>query len=113
MRFLIMLMVLILAGCGSDDDSFEEVAPVANFVSATHVWCIPANGTITVTFDNPPRDLTVSNGTATVVGKKATITGLFRAGPLALTITWADGTQVLNYTNLGCHHDTNDTTGHG
>ena len=53
-------MVLILAGCGGDDDSLEDV-PIANFVSATPPGgCVPP--TITVTFDNPPRDLTVSVG---------------------------------------------------
>ena len=99
MRFLLLLIVIILAGCGGDD---EEVAPIANFVSATPAGgCtrdIAAFGGITVTFDNPPRDLTVSAGTVTVEGKKATITGPFTPGPLALTITWADGTQVLHYT---------------
>ena len=59
---------------------------------------IAANGTITVTFDNAPADVTVSAGTVTVAGKTATITGPFTPGPLALTVTWVDGTQALNYT---------------
>ena len=59
---------------------------------------IAANGSITVTFDNAPADVTVSAGTVTVAGKSATITGPFTPGALALTITWADGTQALNYT---------------
>ena len=59
---------------------------------------IAANWTITVTFDNAPVDVTVSAGTVTVAGKSATITGPFRPGALALTLTWADGTQALNYT---------------
>ena len=35
------------------------------------------------------------------------IAGLFTPGPLALTITWADGTQTLNYTVVtpGCCGD--------
>jgi len=54
-----MLMVLILAGCGGDDDSLEEGTPIANFVSA-----VPSDGCTSdiaamVTFDNPPRDVTV------------------------------------------------------
>ena len=59
---------------------------------------IAANGSITVTFDNAPADVTVSAGTVTVAGKTATIAGPFTPGPLALTITWADGAQALNYT---------------
>ena len=98
MRFLIIVFVVILMGCGGDDSSLEDIAPVANFVSAYPPRGeIPANGTITVTFDNPPRDVTVSHGTVTVAGHIATIVGPFRA-PLSVTILWADGTQTLNYT---------------
>ena len=101
--FLIMLMVLILAGCGGDDDSLEDVAPVSKIVSTTPPGgCPPVNRIITVTFDNPPGDVTVSNGTVTVEGHIATIVGPFTPGPLSVTITWATGTQVLNYT-VGCH----------
>ena len=59
---------------------------------------ISVNGAITVAFDNAPADVKVSAGTVTVAGKIATIAGPFTPGPLALTITWADGTQALNYT---------------
>ena len=96
---LMMSLALALAGCGGDD---EEVAPIAKFVSVSHKVCIPENGTITVTFDNPPRDVTVNYGNVTVAGKKATISGIFRAGPIELEIRWADGTQVLYYTNIDC-----------
>ena len=99
-------MVLILAGCGGDDDSLEEVVPIASFVSASPSGgCTSDNaafGGITVTFDNPPRDVTVSAGTVTVKGKKALIVGPFAPTPLELKIVWADGTQTLNYT-IGCH----------
>ena len=92
-------MVLILAGCGGDDDSLEDV-PIANFVSATPPGrCVPP--TITVTFDNPPRDLTVSAGTVTVEGKTATIAGPFTPGPLPITLAWAGGTQTFHYSNVG------------
>ena len=53
---------------------------------------------ITLTFDNRPEDVAVSTGTATITGKKVEITGPFDPGLLALTITWKDGTQTLNYT---------------
>ncbi|MDE0325054.1 MAG: dockerin type I domain-containing protein [Candidatus Poribacteria bacterium] len=61
---------------------------------------LDVNDAITVTFDNTPEDVTVSTGVAIVDGKIVTITGPFTAGPLALTITWSDGTQTqtLTYT---------------
>ena len=69
-----VLTVSMLAGCGDIDDTDEPI-PV-NFVSATPPGGeIAANGTITVTFDNPPADVTVSAGTVTVAGKTATIYG--------------------------------------
>ena len=92
-----LLVVSMLASCGGDDDIDEPV--LANFVSAFPPGGeIAANGTITVTFDNTPTDVTVNRGTVTVNGKTATIAGPFIPGPLALTITWADGIQTLNYT---------------
>ena len=93
-----LLTIPMLTGCGADEED-EAETPIANFVSTSPLGGeIAANGTITVTFDNAPADVTVSVGTVTVVGKTATITGPFTLGPLALTITWADGTQALNYT---------------
>ena len=88
----------LIVGCGGDEETTDDVAP-ANFVSAAPPGGeIAANGSITVTFDNAPADVTVSVGTVTVAGKSATIVGPFPEGALALTITWADGTQALNYT---------------
>ena len=78
----------------------ETVKPPVAFVSVD-----PANGasltmndTITLTFDNPPDDVTVSTGVATVTDNTVTITGPFTPGTLELTITWTDGTQTLTYT---------------
>ena len=91
-----LLAVSILTGCGADDD-IDEPIPV-NFVTANPTGGdIAANGTIMVYFDNAPADVTVSHGTVTVAGKTATIAGPFTPGALALTITWADGVQELNY----------------
>ena len=93
-----LFAVSMLAGCGDDDILTDEPVP-ANFVSATPPGGeIAANGTITLTFDNPPADVTINQGTVTVTGKTATIAGPFTPGLLALTITWADGIQELNYT---------------
>ena len=92
-----LLAMSLIVGCGGDEETTDDVAP-ANFVSATPPGGdIAANGSITVTFDNAPADVTVSAGTVTVAGKSATITGPFTPGALALTITWADGTQALTY----------------
>ncbi|MCY3742102.1 MAG: Ig-like domain-containing protein [Candidatus Poribacteria bacterium] len=59
---------------------------------------ITTNETITLTFDNPPEDVTVSDGVATITDNTVTITGPFTPGTLALTITWADGSKTLDYT---------------
>ena len=93
-----LLSLSLMVGCGGSEDEEVETAPAA-FVSATPPGGeIATNGTITVTFDNAPDAVTVSAGTVTVAGKTATITGPFPGGLLLLTITWADGTQALNYT---------------
>lgn len=96
-----LLVLSLIAGCGADEED-EAETPIANFVSATPPGGeIAVNGSITVTFDNATADVTVSIGNVTVKGKTATIAGPFPLGPLALTITWADGTQALNYTVTG------------
>ena len=75
------------------------IRPPANFVSATPPGGkIAANDTITLAFDHRPRNVTVNTGTARTIAKTVRITGPFDPGPLALTITWNDGTQTLNYT---------------
>lgn len=96
-----LLAFSLIVGCGSGEDEEIETPP-AYFVSATPPGgVIAVNSTITVTFDNPPIDVIASTGTVTVTGKKAAIAGPFPLGPLTLTITWADGTQALNYTITG------------
>ena len=96
-----LLALSLIIGCGEGEDEELEIPP-ANFVRATPPGGeIAVNGTITVTFDNAPSDVTVSAGTVTVAGKTATIAGPFIPGPLTLTITWADGAQALNYTATG------------
>ena len=59
---------------------------------------ITMNDTITLTFDHPPEDVTVSDGVAAITDNTVTITGPFTPGPLALTVTWADGSETLDYT---------------
>ncbi|RKU22926.1 hypothetical protein C6500_02925 [Candidatus Poribacteria bacterium] len=96
-----LLVLSLIIGCGGDENEEIETPP-ANFVSVSPPGGeIAVNRTITVTFDNPPVDVTVNVGTVKVAGKTATIAGPFTPGPLTLTITWADGTQALNYTATG------------
>ena len=96
----LLLLYLCAIGCGSENDpSIPRYRLPAGVVRVTPSSDeIAANATITVTFDYVPVDATVSTGTVRVIGKTATITGPFTPGPLALTITWADGTHALNYT---------------
>ena len=78
----------------------ETVEPSVAFVSVDPASGaeLTMNDSITLTFDNPPDDVTVSTGVATVTDNTVTITGPFTPGTLELTITWADGSQTLSYT---------------
>ncbi|MYA68526.1 hypothetical protein F4009_01625, partial [Candidatus Poribacteria bacterium] len=78
----------------------KTVRPPVAFVSVTPAIDteITVNDTITLTFDNPPEDVTVSEGVATITDNTVTIAGPFTPGTLEMTITWADGSQTLNYT---------------
>ena len=97
-----VLFTVHITGCESFNE--EEELPAVVFISAIPPdGKIPADGTITLNFDNTPRDVTVraSNGKigkTTISTKTVTIIGPFTQGELALTITWADGEQTLNYT---------------
>ena len=95
-----LLAVSMLASCGGEEDIVVDEPVPVNFVRATPSGGeIAVNGTITVTFDNTPSDVIVSPGTVIkLTGKTATIAGPFKPGPLALTITWVDGIQALDYT---------------
>jgi len=105
-RTLALLMAGLLAvymiGCGGDDEEEEEEAPAAAFVSSTpqNGGELAANGTISITFDNAPGDVTVSPGQATVAGKTATVAGPFTPGPLTLNVSWTNGggSQTLTFT---------------
>ena len=91
-----------LVGCflrrDHGEDEPEDVTVALVSVNPAPGSTIPVNGFITVTFDNPPGVVTVSTGIVNVVGKNAVIAGPFTPGQLNLTITWADGRQVITYT---------------
>ena len=78
----------------------KTVRPPVAFVSANPVMesQLEVNDTITLTFDSRPEDVIVSAGVATIADETVTIAGPFDPGALALTITWADGSQTLTYT---------------
>lgn len=95
---VVLLVVFVFVGCGSDEEEDEYREPVSLVSVHPPGGEARANMTITVTFDNPPRDVIVSHGTVTIVGKKAIISGPFTPGPLTITITWSDGSQTLHYT---------------
>ncbi|MCH8291323.1 Ig-like domain-containing protein [Candidatus Poribacteria bacterium] len=106
------MMVVFMIGCGDDDDDDDDdsAAVEATFVSSvpTSGGSIAANGTLVLTFDNPPVNVTVNGAAATIAGKTATFGGPFLAsnavawenGPggsagsttIALTVTVADTT---------------------
>ena len=83
---------------GSQTLAYTIRTPAA-FVSANPAAHsqIAVDDTIILTFDNPPEDVTISTGTVRITDKRVRITGPFDPGPLALTVTWADGSQTLNY----------------
>ena len=78
----------------------ETVRPPVAFVGVDpeSSVVITTNDSITLTFDNPPTDLTLSAGVAITDGNTVTITGPFTPGDLELKITWIDGTETLSYT---------------
>ena len=106
-RTLIIVITLLITtyigGCEFDDEETAE-GPIAAFVGADPLpGDIDVNSTITVTFDNVPKDIKVETGSAKIrkviiAGKTVTIPGPFTPGPLPITITWANGVQTLNYT---------------
>ena len=88
----------LIVGCGGGEEE-EEAAADAAFSSATPAsGDLASNGSITVTFDNDPGDVTASAGTVSGAGKTRTITG-FTPGPLSLTLTWTNGggSHTLTY----------------
>ena len=89
-----------IVGCGGDGGEDDTAPADAAFSSATPPsGDLAANGTITVTFDNDPGDVTASAGTVAGSGKSRTISGPFTPGALSLTLTWTngDGSTTLSY----------------
>ncbi|MCY3743373.1 MAG: Ig-like domain-containing protein [Candidatus Poribacteria bacterium] len=102
MRFWLIIAVFILAGCGGDDDSLKDVAPVVVSANPPIGATITPNMVITLTFDNPPTDVRIRNAIIIPSGKTATITGPFKRGPLSLMVYWAGGSTTLTYLVSSC-----------
>ena len=93
------LALMITWADGSQTLSYTVRQPAEFMRAAPETGAeITTNDSITLTFDHPPEDVTVSDGTATITDSTVTIEGPFTPGTLALMITWADGSQTLNYT---------------
>ena len=96
---LLCVFAFSIVGCflRREQDEPEEVTATVVSVNPASDSTISANATITVTFDNPPGDVTVIPGVVMGAGKIATITGPFETGALTLKIEWADGQHHLTY----------------
>lgn len=89
-----MLVVAFVVGCGGDDDDVVVTA-APNFVSSDPATggTIAANGVVKITFDGPPKGVTVNGTPATVAGNTATwnATGLTAGGTANLAVAWEGG----------------------
>ncbi len=97
--FLLIVTCFLLAGC-SEKEELPPPPVTVNFVSADppNRSTIKPDATITVTFDDFPGPVAVTQGSATTAGRIVSISGPFSAGSLSLSISWADGVQRLTYT---------------
>ena len=99
--FAALFALSLMVGCGGDNGDGDGEPAAAAFQSATPAsGDLASNGTISVSFDNDPGDVTVSAGTITTSGKTRTISGPFPEGALTLNLSWTngDGSHTLNYT---------------
>lgn len=117
---IVGVVAIQMIGCGEDIE--PEIDPIV-FVSAAPSSGseIAADGTITLTFDSTPADVSVlsdSNtkiGKTVITGKTVTIQGPFALGDLSFIVTWRDGSKRLTYTvteqNPGDAGDVDGTSG--
>ena len=98
-----VLLTIHITGCESSDDNEEVQGAILQSAVPPEASALPANGTITLYFDNDPKYIIVqaSNGKvgrAVISYETVTINGPFTQGELAFIIIWAGGEQTLNYT---------------
>jgi hypothetical protein len=87
------MMVVFMIGCGDDDDDDDDDddgAVEATFVSSNPAsgGSIAENGTLTITFDAAPVNVTVNGVPAVISGKTATFKGPFAASN---AVAWENG----------------------
>lgn len=99
---IVSFFAVYISDCSHNANKIQEEMPV-NLLSVE-----PPNGSdvqllgsITLTFDGVPTDVTSTMGTVTVSGKTVVIGGFSVSPPglvaVDLTVTWADGSQKLSY----------------
>lgn len=100
---IVSLFAVYISDCTHDKAETEKKKPVnLLYVEPPNGSSVELLGSITLTFDDVPTDVTSTKGTVTVSGKTAVIGGFFIGPPglvagLDLTITWTDGSQKLSY----------------
>lgn len=102
---LLLILCLCVGGCGSDEEAYRK--PVSLISVYPPGGKMRPNMTIRVTFDAPPRDVTVSVGTVKVVGNTAMISGPFTPPPPRNNdhlVGWASDAQLYPGTTLGRRH---------
>lgn len=102
----VLFILSFFVSCGADDivvDRTESLAAVLESASPPDGGDLAADGSITLTFDKNPGDVTASAGTVSGVRKTRTITGPFTIGDMDLTLEWSNGRKSfnLNYNVLG------------
>jgi len=89
---LTFLITVSIIGCG-EDESIEIQS-----VDPPNGTTISIDTSITVTFNLPPENLTVSHGEVTHNEETVTITGPFSVGKLELELNWDGGNRRIIYT---------------
>ena len=95
LAFICFLSVYMFS-CGQREE-YDEVPPTWS-VEPPSGSTLDANGTITVTFNSVPSNVSANLGVVKQSGKTVTISGPFDPGALVVVITWADGVLTLAYT---------------
>lgn len=107
---VLVIGVVGIVGCGDDDDDDDDGGTVAAVTAVTPADGseVPANTSITVTFDNAPEEgsVTIAGQAATLAGKKATIDNAgLSEGSQTVSIAWTStngeaGSHSVTYTVL-------------
>ena len=72
-------------------------APVTLKVAPRPGSTIDSNKPLTLTFDAPPKNVSINTGSVKTTGKDVSVTGPFDPGKLELLLQWGDGMALLAY----------------